>query len=268
MANPMRSTQCNHIQCFDASSWFQINEQTPTWACPVCEKVLRLNELFIDECVFPPRDTSLYLCHLLTYIHPRSVCSYTATIVKTVPSSVDEVIVEPNAQWHTIDRKYGDPGWLADPSNSVPVSRPVSLRSSPVGDAKGKGREQDNVEVFVLDSEDEDDDGGHAPYALDYVVSRDVTPLGNSAELIDLTLSSDEDSPPRPPASPSRASSSSTNNLTVPGAAGGSSAGFKRSATEEVASGTDKRGRYEDERGQESASREGPFAPNFSLTHS
>lgn len=178
---------------------------------------------------------------------------------------MDEVIVEPNAQWHTTDRKFGDPAWLADPANSVPVSRPVSLRSSPVGDAKGKGREQDNVEVFVLDSDDEDDDEGHAPYAPDYVVSRDVTPLGNVAEPIDLTLSSDEDSPPRPPAAPSRASSSSINNVAVPGAAGGSSAGVKRSATEEVASGPDKRGRYEDERGQGSASREGSFAPNSSL---
>jgi E3 SUMO-protein ligase PIAS1 len=51
MSNPMRSTRCNHIQCFDAASWFQINEQTPTWTCPICEQALKIEHLFIDECV-------------------------------------------------------------------------------------------------------------------------------------------------------------------------------------------------------------------------
>lgn len=49
MSNPMRSTLCNHVQCFDAASWFQINEQTPTWTCPVCEQALKVEHLFIDE---------------------------------------------------------------------------------------------------------------------------------------------------------------------------------------------------------------------------
>lgn len=254
MSNPMRSSRCNHIQCFDAASWFQINEQTPTWTCPICEQALKIDHLFIDESVGSVR----MLRFGLTLTSFRCECSFTSTILKTVPSSVDEVVVEPNAQWHTADKKYGDPAWLQAHAASRPASAAVSLRSSPLHDVKGKGKAED-VEVFTLDS---DDEGSDVPLAIRYPPPpgspppapryppppgspppfRDETPIlrGTSDEPIDLTFSSDEDEPPARPPPPRRPSSGDA--LAVPGV--GASA-IKRSATEEATSESDKRPRYD-----------------------
>nr|CAG8436149.1 10610_t:CDS:2 [Entrophospora candida] len=40
ISTPCRSIHCNHIQCFDANLFFKMNEQLPTWKCPVCNKLL------------------------------------------------------------------------------------------------------------------------------------------------------------------------------------------------------------------------------------
>jgi E3 SUMO-protein ligase PIAS1 len=66
---PCRSAKCSHSQCFDATSWYAMMQQTTTWydpparlsnvssiyclntllrLCPVCENVLDWRELIID----------------------------------------------------------------------------------------------------------------------------------------------------------------------------------------------------------------------------
>ncbi|CAJ0825131.1 14118_t:CDS:2 [Entrophospora sp. SA101] len=46
---PCRSIQCNHLQCFDVYSYFKMNEQTPTWTCPICHKILdSWEEIVVD----------------------------------------------------------------------------------------------------------------------------------------------------------------------------------------------------------------------------
>ncbi|KAJ6451773.1 PINIT domain-containing protein [Mycena sanguinolenta] len=77
---PCRSARCTHSQCFDATSWYSMMEQTTTWLCPVCENVLDWRELIID--------------------------GFFAEILKTTPDSVDDVIVEADGQWSTADKMY------------------------------------------------------------------------------------------------------------------------------------------------------------------
>ena len=48
---PCRSTVCTHNQCFDALSFLQLQEQAPTWTCPVCSKVVNFEALEVDEFV-------------------------------------------------------------------------------------------------------------------------------------------------------------------------------------------------------------------------
>lgn len=48
---PCRSSKCVHAQCFDATSWFSVMEQTTTWLCPVCERALETKDLIIDGLV-------------------------------------------------------------------------------------------------------------------------------------------------------------------------------------------------------------------------
>lgn len=48
MINPCKSTTCQHIPCFDALVYLQMNEKKPTWICPVCYKPAYFQDLRID----------------------------------------------------------------------------------------------------------------------------------------------------------------------------------------------------------------------------
>ncbi|XP_059474108.1 uncharacterized protein LOC132195861 isoform X2 [Neocloeon triangulifer] len=48
MSVPCRPSTCVHLQCFDASLFIQMNETTPTWNCPVCDKHALYDTLVID----------------------------------------------------------------------------------------------------------------------------------------------------------------------------------------------------------------------------
>ncbi|OAD79273.1 MIZ-type zinc finger transcription factor [Phycomyces blakesleeanus NRRL 1555(-)] len=46
---PCRSIACQHLQCYDLTTFLSMNEQTPTWKCPVCScSISSHRELFID----------------------------------------------------------------------------------------------------------------------------------------------------------------------------------------------------------------------------
>jgi len=46
---PCRSIVCTHNQCFDASSFLELQKQAPTWTCPVCGKSTSFESLQIDQ---------------------------------------------------------------------------------------------------------------------------------------------------------------------------------------------------------------------------
>ncbi|KAF8249442.1 hypothetical protein K440DRAFT_621493 [Wilcoxina mikolae CBS 423.85] len=46
---PVRSLFCTHIQCFDATSFLQLQQQAPTWTCPTCNKSITFKQLVIDR---------------------------------------------------------------------------------------------------------------------------------------------------------------------------------------------------------------------------
>jgi len=70
---PCRSHVCSHNQCFDASSFLQLQEQGPTWTCPICSKHVGFEDLAVDQ--------------------------YVQEILERTPSSVDQVTIEPDGQW-------------------------------------------------------------------------------------------------------------------------------------------------------------------------
>ncbi|KAJ7615515.1 PINIT domain-containing protein [Roridomyces roridus] len=80
ITTPARSVKCNHAGCFDATSWYSVMQQTTTWLCPVCENALDWRELIVD--------------------------GYFTQILKSTPSSVDDVLVEADGAWRTADGKY------------------------------------------------------------------------------------------------------------------------------------------------------------------
>jgi E3 SUMO-protein ligase PIAS1 len=46
---PIRSVTCRHNQCFDATSYLQLQEQGPTWSCPICNNPAPFDSLAVDE---------------------------------------------------------------------------------------------------------------------------------------------------------------------------------------------------------------------------
>ncbi|KAG1050575.1 hypothetical protein G6F43_007166 [Rhizopus delemar] len=75
---PIRSIHCHHLQCFDANTFLLMNEQRPTWACPVCNiKIESYNHLILD--------------------------GYFMEILKNTPKHIESVNVEPNGHIVIVD---------------------------------------------------------------------------------------------------------------------------------------------------------------------
>ncbi|KAJ5362279.1 transcriptional regulator family: Zinc finger MIZ-type [Penicillium brevicompactum] len=72
---PCRSIICTHNQCFDASSFLELQKQAPTWTCPVCSKSTSFESLQVDQ--------------------------YVDDILHSTSSRVDQVTVEPDGAWST-----------------------------------------------------------------------------------------------------------------------------------------------------------------------
>ncbi|KAK4693669.1 hypothetical protein P7C70_g8883, partial [Phenoliferia sp. Uapishka_3] len=167
---PIRSSRCEHIGCFDAEVFFMMNEQTPAWACPICSKVLNVDDITVD--------------------------GYFESILSVCPSSIEAVTVEPDGTWRSSDDKHGtaEPKGLPTPrSNSTNGSRSASVVAPPVENGKGKGRV---AEALTIDS---DDDSDSAPVRR--ASGSAVAPSGGvkrPADTIDLTGDSDDEEPAPP----------------------------------------------------------------------
>lgn len=70
---PVRSEACRHIQCFDATSYLQLQEQGPQWLCPICNQPAPFERLAVDE--------------------------YAKEILQETAKSVEQVKIEPNGKW-------------------------------------------------------------------------------------------------------------------------------------------------------------------------
>ncbi|KAI9891323.1 MAG: SUMO ligase siz1 [Vezdaea aestivalis] len=70
---PCRSTICTHNQCFDASSFLQLQQQAPTWSCPICHKTISFEALQVDD--------------------------YVSEILKSTPINIDQITIQPSGSW-------------------------------------------------------------------------------------------------------------------------------------------------------------------------
>ncbi|KAF9929783.1 SUMO ligase siz1 [Linnemannia zychae] len=71
---PIRSSYCQHLQCFDAYTFFNLNEQTPTWTCPVCSRVMHSwEEIVVD--------------------------GYFKDLLNSTPESLESIVVQADGSW-------------------------------------------------------------------------------------------------------------------------------------------------------------------------
>ncbi|KAI1268665.1 hypothetical protein F5Y18DRAFT_441415 [Xylariaceae sp. FL1019] len=171
LRTPCRSTLCNHVQCFDATSYLQLQEQGPQWICPICNKAATFENLAIDD--------------------------YVKDILENTSDSLDQVTIEPNGQWHK-NASSENPRKRARTSNSASIDVDDDISFLPSGQGSSHGGHS----------------GAHAystpsrSFATPSASSREPSGAPRSTnkraatEVIDLTLSSDEDDEPfalRPP---------------------------------------------------------------------
>ncbi|ORX47652.1 hypothetical protein BCR36DRAFT_413592 [Piromyces finnis] len=71
---PCRFKECTHVQCFDLTSYLQLNEKSPNWKCPVCNIRYTWKSLVMD--------------------------GYIQDILNNVSMNVDSIVVEVNGTWH------------------------------------------------------------------------------------------------------------------------------------------------------------------------
>ncbi|KAK1832276.1 E3 SUMO-protein ligase pli1 [Podospora conica] len=158
---PCRGLSCSHIQCFDATSYLQLQEQGPQWLCPICNKSVPFEQLAVDE--------------------------YVRDILTRTSDSVEQVTIEPNGTW------------------ALPGAKRES-RSLPNGSSL---LDLDDFEIDVKPNMNKTPTSNrvYAPISLigtpNTTASRDSSAPARSsskrpAEVIDLTLSDDEDDDPRP----------------------------------------------------------------------
>ncbi|KAJ3522053.1 hypothetical protein NM208_g13022 [Fusarium decemcellulare] len=81
---PCRGLSCTHIQCFDATSYLQLQEQGPQWQCPICYKSAPFDQLAVDE--------------------------YVRDILTRTSKSLETVTIEPNGDWHIKNADDGSHG--------------------------------------------------------------------------------------------------------------------------------------------------------------
>lgn len=74
IVTPCRGIGCNHNQCFDAAAYLQLQEQAPTWTCPICQKPVPWADLALD----------MYVNDILT----------------STRRDIDAVTIAPDGKWY------------------------------------------------------------------------------------------------------------------------------------------------------------------------
>lgn len=177
---PCRSVSCNHIQCFDATSYLQLQEQGPQWVCPVCSKPATFENLAVDD--------------------------YVREILENTPESTEQVTIEPDGQWKA--QGTGEP------------EPPKARKSLSSGAATARVIDDDD-DVVALDdisvpSVRQAQTPLHSMLGTPAPASANGSASGSrkrTSEVIDLTLSDDDDMPAR---APKRQNAGATPNLNFP----------------------------------------------------
>jgi hypothetical protein len=168
-----KSRYCSHTACFDAATFLTLNEQTPTWTCPICNRAISTDDdLFLD--------------------------GYFQDILQNTNKAVESVIIHPDGTWSNkdIDTDHPDAKLLLNNRSAFKEDRKSLDRKVSFGTSR--------PEIVSLD-DDEEEDGVPTPASLP-LQSRTVSASVRASpsqmsrkrgppQVVDLTLSDDEDTP-------------------------------------------------------------------------
>ncbi|KAF1981803.1 hypothetical protein K402DRAFT_220163 [Aulographum hederae CBS 113979] len=170
---PCRSTVCSHNQCFDAESFLQLQEQAPTWTCPICNKGVTFDNLCVDQ--------------------------YVEEILAATPRSIDQVTIEPDGKWSSNSSVNGTPGSSSRPNGN---RQPASYDDDDSDDLIEISDVRDRVSILKTEHSATPMSAVRTPpmpsREPSTAASSGHRPPKRKSEVIDLTLSDDDDEPVRP----------------------------------------------------------------------
>jgi len=145
MNAPCRASTCDHLQCFDAQLYLQMNEKKPKWVCPVCNKPALVENLLVDG----------FFLELIR--SPR------------LPPDEHEIVLHNDGTWDPLPPKKDDYAHVSKPPPpSLKVMDTLSIGDSdndttptptpgPSGKVASKRLSSDSVDCITLDSDSEDE---------------------------------------------------------------------------------------------------------------
>ncbi|KAJ1944780.1 E3 SUMO-protein ligase pli1 [Linderina macrospora] len=136
ITTPMRSKYCNHSQCFDGEVFLKMNEQSPTWKCPICLIAIKSwHELVVD--------------------------GYFEEILHGTLDSDDQVHVDPDGAWRRKDAAEtpSAAATATERSSRAPAAEAIDLSDMEMADAGALSSRRSKTEVvdLTLDSDSESD---------------------------------------------------------------------------------------------------------------
>ncbi|KAH7321470.1 PINIT domain-containing protein [Rhexocercosporidium sp. MPI-PUGE-AT-0058] len=167
---PCRSIACRHNQCFDATSYLQLQEQGPTWLCPLCNNSAPFESLAVDE--------------------------YVKNILTNTSKSIGQVIIQPNGKWD-LNEKKKDNVRQSRPSNGVASDSDDDLiEITKSGDSvrMGTPRIGPPIPISASSSRQSREQSSSSVPARDSMGS--ISGKRTISAVIDLTSSGDEDDEP------------------------------------------------------------------------
>ncbi|KAL6719580.1 E3 SUMO-protein ligase pli1 [Lecanora helva] len=174
---PCRSSICSHNQCFDAKSFLQLQEQAPTWTCPVCNKAVGYEHLQVDQ--------------------------YVDDILKATPKSVEQITIEPSGKWLQTPGNVPSPPRTSNGSTSTDGEEDlVEIKDFQFASVKSEVPRDPGLLRTPPFSSREQSISSLAPPSLPTSINK-----RQASQLVDLTLSSEEDEDPPRPAKISKPSS-------------------------------------------------------------
>lgn len=121
LTTPMRSIECDHIQCFDGLSYLTMQERIPSWICPVCSKKINPGHLAISD--------------------------YILNILHTTSDEVDTVNINTDGSWEPIDEENSK-----EDDNAHALTKAHEPR-----EATSAPKVDESIEIISLDSDSEEE---------------------------------------------------------------------------------------------------------------
>ncbi|XP_047738926.1 E3 SUMO-protein ligase PIAS2-like [Hyalella azteca] len=157
MLLPCRANTCNHLQCFDASLYLQMNERKPTWTCPVCDKPAVYDTLVIDgyfQDVLRLNTTS----NEVTLHKDGSWTPLVAKKERPEPQAEKRKSIVAIETLSDSDDDAAPTQPSAAPTNNVLIDDSVVEEVPSGGEAAAKKKASSNVEIITLETSSEEDD--------------------------------------------------------------------------------------------------------------